>query len=115
MVLRVDPAGAGDLDKGVRKLSLFLSLAVAVVIGAFLAGCQKGPDTIKIGLAGVQSGSDAQIGLTMLQGSQIAIDEWNAKGGVLGQQIQTISLDDEGKPDKAVNVAQTLVDDGVVA
>jgi branched-chain amino acid transport system substrate-binding protein len=51
----------------------------------------------------------------MLQGSQIAIDEWNAKGGVLGKQIETIALDDEGKPDKAVNVAQTLVDDGVVA
>ena len=63
----------------------------------------------------MESGSDAQIGGTMLQGSQIAIDEWNAKGGVLGQQIETISLDDEGKPDKAVNVAQTLVDDGVTA
>ena len=48
----------------------------------------------------MQSGSDAQIGATMLYGSQIAIDEWNAKGGVLGKQIETISLDDEGKPKK---------------
>jgi branched-chain amino acid transport system substrate-binding protein len=107
--------GAGDLDKGVRKLSLFLSLAVALVIGAAVAGCQKSPDTIKIGLAAVQSGSDAQIGLTMLQGSQIAIDEWNARGGVLGKQIDSISLDDEGNPQKANTVAHNLVDDGVVA
>jgi len=99
----------------VRKLSLFLSLAVAVVVGAALVSCQKAPDTIKIGLAAVQSGSDAQIGLTMLQGSQIAIDEWNAKGGVLGKQIETISLDDEGDPQKANTVAHNLVDDGVVA
>jgi len=99
----------------VRKLSLFLSLAVALVIGAILTGCQKAPDTIKIGLAAVQSGSDAQIGLTMLQGSQIAIDEWNARGGVLGKQIETISLDDEGDPQKANTVAHNLVDDGVVA
>ena len=98
-----------------RKLSLFLSLAVAVVVGAALVSCQKAPDTIKIGLAAVQSGSDAQIGLTMLQGSQIAIDEWNAKGGVLGKQIETISLDDEGDPQKANTVAHNLVDDGVVA
>ena len=98
-----------------RKLSLFLSLAVALVIGAILTGCQKAPDTIKIGLAAVQSGSDAQIGLTMLQGSQIAIDEWNARGGVLGKQIETISLDDEGDPQKANTVAHNLVDDGVVA
>lgn len=98
-----------------RKLSLLLSLGVVLIIGAMLTGCQKNPDTIKIGLAAVQSGSDAQIGLTMLQGSQIAVDEWNAKGGVLGKQIETISLDDEGNAQKANTVAHTLVDDGVVA
>jgi branched-chain amino acid transport system substrate-binding protein len=113
--LRVDPAGAGDLDNGVRKLSLFLSVAMALVISAALVGCQKGQDTIKVGLAAVQSGSDAQIGSTMLYGSQIAIDEWNAKGGVLGKQIESISLDDEGNPQKANTVAHNLVDDGVVA
>ena len=98
-----------------RKLPLFLSLATVLVVGAVLAGCQKGSNTIKIGLAAVQSGSDAQIGLTMLQGSQIAIDEWNAKGGVLGRPIETIWLDDEGNPQKANTVAHNLVDDGVVA
>jgi len=113
--LRVDPAGAGDLDKDVRKLPIFLSLAVALVVGVALVGCQKGQDTIKIGLAAVQSGADAQIGATMLYGSQIAIDEWNAKGGVLGKQIESISLDDEGNPQKANTVAHNLVDDGVVA
>jgi branched-chain amino acid transport system substrate-binding protein len=95
----------------VRK---WLFLLPVVLAGLALFGCGKKSDTIKIGLAAVQSGSDAQIGLTMLNGAQIAIDEWNAKGGVLGKKIETISLDDEGKPDKAVNVAQTLVDDGVV-
>jgi branched-chain amino acid transport system substrate-binding protein len=99
----------------VRKLPLFLSLAVVVAVGVTLAGCQKSPSTIKVGLAAVQSGGDAQIGLTMLQGSQIAIDEWNAKGGVLGQKIESISLDDEANPQKATTVAHNLVDDGVVA
>jgi branched-chain amino acid transport system substrate-binding protein len=113
--LRVDPAGAGDLDNGVRKLSILLSLAVLLVVGVSLVGCQKAPDTIKVGLAAVQSGSDAQIGATMLYGSQIAIDEWNAKGGVLGKHIDTISLDDEGNAQKANTVAHNLVDDGVVA
>ena len=98
-----------------RNLSVFLSLAVVVILGAALVGCQKTSDTIKIGLAAVQSGSDAQIGATMLYGSQIAVDEWNAKGGVLGKQIETISLDDEANPQKASTVAHTLVDDGVVA
>jgi len=121
--LRVDPACASDLDRGVRKLQLLLSLAIISLAVAALAACSKSSDEakapaaqpVKIGLAAVQSGSDAQIGATMLQGSQIAVDEWNAKGGVLGRKIETTSLDDEGKPDKAVNVAQTLVDGGVSA
>ena len=87
-------------------------LAVSV---AFI-GCQKGQDTIKIGLAAVQTGSDAQIGATMLYGSQIAIDEWNAKGGVLGKKIETISRSmTRAIPKKANTVAHNLVDDGVVA
>ena len=106
--------GGSDIDRCVRKLSIFLSLAI-ITVGLALVGCQKSPETIKIGLAAVQTGSDAQIGATMLYGSQIAIDEWNAKGGVLGKKIETISLDDEGKPDKAVNVAHSLVDAGVIA
>jgi branched-chain amino acid transport system substrate-binding protein len=96
----------------VRK---YLLLVPLIAIGVILASCGKNSSSIKIGLAAVQSGSDAAIGATMLDGAQIAIDEWNAKGGVLGKHIDTISLDDEAKPDKAVNVAQTLVDDGVVA
>lgn len=115
----VDPAGTSDIDRNVRKFCLLSSLAILAVIGISLTGCQKSQDsqaaTIKIGMAGAQTGSDGQIGLSMLNGSKIAIDEWNAKGGVLGKKIETIALDDEGKPDKAVTVAQTLVDDGVVA
>jgi branched-chain amino acid transport system substrate-binding protein len=97
----------------VRKLLLLLGPAI-IVASVAITGCGKSDNTIKLGLAAVQSGSDAAIGSTMLNGAQIAVDEWNAKGGVLGKKIETISLDDEGKPDKAVNVAQTLVDDGVV-
>ncbi len=96
-----------------RKLLLLLGPAI-IVASVAITGCGKSDNTIKLGLAAVQSGSDAAIGSTMLNGAQIAVDEWNAKGGVLGKKIETISLDDEGKPDKAVNVAQTLVDDGVV-
>jgi branched-chain amino acid transport system substrate-binding protein len=103
---------------------LCLSLALAVATGVVLTGCGKGGSgaaspapstTIKIGMAGVLTGGDGQIGAKMLNGSQIAIDEWNAKGGVLGKQIEPVVLDDEGSGQKAVTVAQSLIDDGVVA
>jgi branched-chain amino acid transport system substrate-binding protein len=112
--LLVDPLGGAAIDRNVRKLFFLPALTAFGLAGVVLSGCGQSHNTIKIGLAAVQSGSDAAIGATMLNGAQIAVDEWNAKGGVLGKKIETISLDDEGKPDKAVNVAQTLVDDGVV-
>ncbi len=119
--LRVDPAPAVAIDKYVRNLSLLFPLAAVLSAGLFLVGCQKGADTqaapatIKIGMAGAQTGSDGEIGLSMLNGSKVAIDEWNAKGGVLGKKIETVILDDEASGQKAVTVAQSLVDAGIVA
>ncbi len=107
-----------------RKFFLLLSLGVATVLGVALTGCGKSgdtaaapaaPATIKIGLAGAMTGSDGEIGMSMLNGSKVAIDEWNAKGGVLGKKIETVVLDDEASGQKAVTVAQSLIDAGVVA
>ncbi len=93
-----------------------LTLTAAVGLASLLIfGCQKPSDTIKIGLAGVQTGPDGQIGSTMFYGSQIAIEEWNEKGGVLSKKIEAISRDDEAKPQQAVAVAQELVASGIVA
>jgi branched-chain amino acid transport system substrate-binding protein len=89
-------------------------LAVAFTAGALL-GCQKKEETLKIGLAGVQTGPDGEIGAAPIRGSQLAIDEWNAKGGVLGMKIETVVRDDEGKASQAVAVAQELVAAGVKA
>ncbi|MES2307401.1 MAG: branched-chain amino acid ABC transporter substrate-binding protein [Verrucomicrobiota bacterium] len=84
-------------------------------LGLCVLGCQKSSDTIKIGLAGVMTGSNGQIGSAMIYGSQIAVEEWNEKGGVLGKKIEVVVRDDEGKPDKAVAVAQEISAQGVVA
>jgi len=95
-----------------KKPNSLLAIAFAT---AALLGCQKKEDTIKIGLAGVQTGPDGEIGTAPIRGSALAIDEWNAKGGVLGKKIEIVDRDDEGKPNQAVAVAQELVSAGVVA
>ncbi len=43
------------------------------------------------------------------KGWQMALDEINAKGGVMGRKIEMISRDDDGKPDTAVKIAEEMV------
>ena len=42
-------------------------------------------------------------------GWRLAVEEINAKGGVLGKKIEVISRDDNGNPGDAVRVAEELV------
>lgn len=91
-------------------------LVILIALGWGLTGCSKiGESKIKVGVAGVMTGGDGAIGGAMIKGAQIAVDEWNAKGGVLGKQIEMVVRDDEGRPEKAVSVARELTSNGVVA
>jgi len=44
------------------------------------------------------------------QGWELARDEINGKGGVLGRKLEIIARDDAGKPDVAITQAVQLVD-----
>jgi len=47
-------------------------------------------------------------------GWQLAVEQINAKGGVLGRRLEVISRDDAGKPQDAVRFAGELLDDAKV-
>ncbi len=73
-------------------------------------------DPIKIGLPAPLSGSSGAIGETLVNAAQLAVDEWNAAGGVHGRQIELLVEDDEMTASKAVTVVNKLVyQDGVDA
>ena len=88
---------------------------LCLLILAGLAACGHRDQNIKIGYAGVLTGPDGQLGTKTLNGSIIALDEWNAKGGVLGKKVEIIQRDDEGKPNQAAAVAHELCGSGIVA
>ncbi|MCG8689424.1 MAG: branched-chain amino acid ABC transporter substrate-binding protein [Desulfobacterales bacterium] len=92
--------------------SIFKSLAVALLSVALLAAPGFAEDTIKIGSAGVISGDLAPYGISALRGAEIAIEDINAKGGILGKKVELLVGDDVCKPEVAVNVATKLVSDG---
>jgi branched-chain amino acid transport system substrate-binding protein len=88
-------------------LALALGLAVA---GTQPALAQSKPP-VKIGLAAAVSGGSAASGEAIKRGLQIAMDEVNAKGGVLGGRLlELVIRDDEGNPAKGVTIARELVE-----
>ena len=69
---------------------------------------------IYVGIAGPLSGSALTTGEQQEVGVQAAIDHLNETGGVLGQEIISISMDDACEPRQAKAVARQLVNEGVV-
>ena len=66
-------------------------------------------DTVKIGQLEPLSGPFESNGRTWVIGLQFAVDEQNAKGGLLGKKIEILREDDEGKPDVATRKAKKLI------
>ena len=67
-------------------------------------------EPIKIGHVAALSGASAQSGEAITRGLAIAIDEINAKGGLLGgRKLELIQRDDESVPPKGVVAARELI------
>ena len=69
--------------------------------------------TIKLGVAGPLTGDQGAFGQEIQNGTIIAVEEWNAKGGVLGKKIEIVWGDDQHDPRQAVAVANKFVNEGV--
>jgi len=69
---------------------------------------------VTIGIAGPTTGSVAFLGEQQEIGAQRAIADINAAGGVLGEQINAIMVDDSCNGDQALAAAQQLVSANVV-
>ena len=85
---------------------------VGLVIAA-AAAVTFGDDPVKLGVAGPITGPQAKNGQDLKEGTALAVLEWNAKGGVLGRQIEVVVRDDEAQDKNATVVAGELVDAGV--
>ena len=97
---------------GTTKMSRSMGLALACTL--LLASSARATGDIKIGDINSYSGLAAFTG-PYRKGADLAVDEINKSGGVLGQRLVVISKDDGGKPAEAVTAANELVSaDGVV-
>jgi branched-chain amino acid transport system substrate-binding protein len=82
---------------------LLFSLALVAALPAMAQ------ETVKIGLVTALSGQSARAGEALTRGLQVAIDEINARGGVLkGRKLELVRRDDEATPAKGVIAAREL-------
>jgi len=99
-----------------RRLSVALAVAGGLLLG--LAGCGGGggTDVIKVGQFASLTGKESAFGVSSDNGTQIAVDELNAAGGVLGKKIQLLTEDTRSKAGESQTVVEKLVSrDKVVA
>lgn len=129
--------GGKEMNKNKKLVSLFL----AVVLLFSVAACGSTPpantgttaapagttaaggdasggasgDPILIGHEVALTGGSALWGQSEENALKMEIEKINAAGGVLGRQLKLVPYDNKAEPAEGVNVANRLVQDGVVA
>lgn len=96
------------------KLAL---LSAVVAATAAIVGCKSGGgDTIKVGEFASLTGKEATFGTSSHEGTQLAVEQINAAGGVLGKKLELLTEDDQTKAGEPANAVNKLISkDGVVA
>lgn len=109
------PKLARASTNGRSKSGAFFVTASAVCVAAcalasLFAGCKKQDNSvIRVGHFGAMTGPTATFGTSTDEGMRLAMDEINAKGGVLGKKIDVVTEDDQSKPTEAVNAVEKLI------
>lgn len=92
-----------------RSKKWMITVVVGMLLCLLVPGSGFAADTIKLGVAGAHSGDLASYGIPSVRAAQIVVDEINAKGGVLGKQVELLAEDDVCKPEVATNTATKLL------
>ncbi|MGE8590910.1 MAG: branched-chain amino acid ABC transporter substrate-binding protein [Alcaligenes sp.] len=89
-----------------------VAAAMSLATGLLLSGAAHA-DTIRIAIAGPFTGAVTQYGEMVKQGVDTAIEQINAAGGVLGKQLQAVTVDDACEPKQGPVVANRIVNDKI--
>ena len=92
-----------------RRRALFAIALATITLGLTRPAAAQG-EPIKIGLVTALTGQSALAGEAITRGLTVAIDEINAKGGLLGgRKLELLRRDDEANPAKGVTAARELI------
>ena len=94
--------------------AMLRSLAACALLPLALAlpAAAQAQNEIRIGFHAPLTGFAASDGKSSLMGAELAIEQLNTAGGVLGRKLALTVLDDQARPDQAVPLANRLIGDG---
>src|SRR5208337_2346670 len=91
-----------------ERASVIFCLGLIATLSIFI-GLSQAAEPIKVGIVDTFSGPASTYTNDVRDGFKIALDQINAKGGVLGRKIEFVTRDDKFKPDLALQAAKELV------
>ena len=94
-------------------------LTCAAARGAEGAAPAAGPvvpsgDPVRVGVAGPLAGAHAHMTQQVRDGAQLAVGEWNGRGGIAGRPVLLVPADDRQDPREAAAAARRLVGEGIL-
>jgi len=84
--------------------ALIVMITMVMFMGSVFAA-----EPIRLGVAGPHSGDLASYGIPTIKAAELVVKDVNAKGGVMGRQVELMVEDDVCKPEVATNTATKLV------
>lgn len=80
-----------------------LLLAMVLV----MSGCQPSI-SIKVAVVGPLTGPYSEYGLGMQAAARVAVNQWNAKGGIHGRPVKLTSFDEKGELEEGLAISQLI-------
>lgn len=88
-------------------------ILAGLALGLGLAVAGPAQAQIKLGVAGPITGANAAFGAQLKNGAEQAVEDINAKGGVMGQKLTLSIADDAADPKQGVSIANKFAGEGI--
>ncbi len=109
-----DPKTKAPTVFGRSRLTKYL-IALTALLALSVVGPTVGQETIKIGEFGSLTGDNASYGISQNNAVQMAIQEINDGGGILGKKADLIVEDNQTKPGETTTIVRKLISQDHVA
>lgn len=100
--------------KKTLAIAITCLLMCVVAFPLFASGdaeTKSGSDPIKIAVSAPLTGDSGEYGVSFKRSVELARDNWNSKGGVLGRQVEVVMGDSKALPQEAATLAQKFTSD----